>query len=103
MTATKTYNPTDLDSSPYEPMIGSIVLFKSPKNGALGQQIWPAIITAIHETEDDRVSLTVFTTYGPNHVSRIPYSADPTRDGVWFWAEAPKRRPVALQDEPVAP
>lgn len=82
-------------NSPYEPMVGAIILYRPARNVATGPGPWPGIITEkVLNDPNDRCSLTVFTPQGLLHVSRIPYSEDPTRDNVWFWASAPERRNI---------
>lgn len=94
MSNKKYYDPSDKSSSPYEPMIGSVVIFQPIRNGVIGRQLWPAIITNICDTPDDRVDLTVFSNQGVIHVSRIPFSSDPLSQQTWNWMDEPKRREI---------
>ena len=75
-------------------MIGGIILYRPAHATALHGELWPGIITQVHKTADDRVDLTVFTSSGVIHMTRVPYSGDPTKENVWMWAEQPKRRPL---------
>ena len=96
MTNQKFYNPADVNSSPYEPMIGSLVIYHAAKATSLYKQLWPGIITNIHNTADDRVDITVFSNQGIIHLTRVPFSRDPVKEHVWDWMEAPKRRDVQV-------
>lgn len=63
--------------------------------------VYPAIVTKVWNTEDDRVNLTVFTGVGILHVTRVPFSADHNMPNSWDNAQEPKRRPIELSDDKV--
>lgn len=85
------YDPHDPNSSPYEPAMGNIVIYRL-KQG----EHYPAIITKAHA--GDKVDITVFTTTGLLYRQRVQYSGDESTINTWYWAPAAKERKTVVFD-----
>lgn len=83
LTMTRYYKPGDLNSSPYEPAMGDIVLYRTPRQGRIASETFPAIVIKAHP--NDRVDLTVFTTTGVRHIVNVRYSGDDTSENTYGW------------------
>lgn len=98
----KTYDPADLNQSPFEPAMGDIVIYRTFRKGLAAAETFPAIIVRKHE--DDRCDLTVFSTTGVRYVMGVRYSGDDNSDNSWGWLpEKEARQPVSTtkQEKPV--
>lgn len=88
-----TYDPNDSKSSPYEPVMGDIVIYKTHIRG----QKFPAIVVQTHA--GDVCDLSVFTDTGTRHYRRVPFNSDPTAQQCWCWPqEKRERRPIKNGD-----
>lgn len=92
----KHYIPGDPSSSPYEPYMGAIVVYRQSRIGRTQRESFPAIIVRKHD--DDRCDLTVFTTMGVRHIMNVPFSADDNGDNTWGWLPEPVRRQVQVAE-----
>jgi hypothetical protein len=81
--AKTTYDPADLNQSPFEPAMGDIVIYRTFKIGLTTAETFPAII--VRKYENDRCDLTVFTTTGVRYVMGVAYSGDDESQNTWGW------------------
>lgn len=90
----KTHNPADSTSSPYEPTMGDIVIYRTGRR----DESFPAIITRTYP--NDTVDLTIFSSTGIRYDMRVPFNAEATVNRAsWCWApeRASRRRPIARE------
>jgi len=80
-----TYDPNDVNSSPYEPIMTDIVVYQKSK----GEQ-YPAIVTKTYK--GDYCDLTVFTSFGLRYATRVRFCSDVTVDNRYHWAPQKKNR-----------
>lgn len=87
------YTPGDPNSSPYDPAMGDIVVYRQTS-----RESFPAIV--VRAFENDRVDLTVFSTTGVRYVMGVPYSGTDTAAHTWGWL--PEKTPRPIQAAEVA-
>jgi hypothetical protein len=88
----KHYDPSDSSSSPFDPTMGAIVIYKAPRQSLNDvPQSFPAMITNTYP--DDRCDLVVFSNIGTRYIRSVPFSSDPESLHSWNWAEKPTERP----------
>lgn len=85
----KTYDPADLNQSPFEPAMGDIVIYRSFKRGLAPAETFPAIV--VRKNENDRCDLTVFSTTGVRYVMDVRYSGNDNTENTWGWL--PEKEP----------
>lgn len=89
------YNPGDPHSSPYDPYMGAIVVYRQA--GSRSRESYPAIIVRVYD--DDRADLTVFSTTGVRYLHGVPFHADDSQGHSWGWLPEPVRRPLQAPAE----
>jgi len=109
MATKRHYIPGDVNNSPYEPAMGHTAIYRHPKHGRATGDISPAIINRVYTEKEllaaanqDIVNLTVFTSRGIQHVTRVKFSADHDSEGTWDWVPELVRRDVQIEDKPLA-
>lgn len=90
---TKYYIPGDPNSSPYEPTMGEIVIYRQHRQGLAQAEHYPAII--IKAYPDDRADLWVFSPVGVRYVASVRYSGDNESQHSYGWMPERIKRPVA--------
>jgi len=83
------YRKGDPTSSPFDPAMGDIVIYRDIKRAG-GQRKFPAIIT--QALAEDRVNLTVFSDTGVRYVSNVPYNASDSAENTYGWMPEKKAR-----------
>lgn len=86
------YDPADPNSSPFDPAMGDIVLYRVFKTGFQKPESFPAIVVATHP--DDKCDLVVFTTTGIRHVMAVRFSSDDEAGNTWYWMPEKEPREV---------
>lgn len=81
------YRKGDPTSSPFDPAMGDIVIYRDRRRGLTAAETFPAIITKAHP--NDRCDLTVFTPFGVRHIMNIGFNSNMDGENCWFWP-APK-------------
>lgn len=97
--AMRYYKPEDPYSSPYEPQMGNIVLYRDTRRGLARPESFPAII--VKSYPDDRCDLVVFTSTGIRHIMRVRYAASDDVDNSYGWLPEQVARPIEKTPEPV--
>lgn len=102
---TKLYDAGNPNCSPYEPAMGHTVIYRTNRQGRSAVERFPAIITKKYENDShDRVDLVVFTSTGPRHDYRVPYSSEEDSERTWCWLpELVEREPFVQPKAEVAP
>ena len=77
------YRPGDSSSSPFEPAMGDIVLYRTFKKGAAQAETFPAIIVRTYS--GDKCDLTVFSSTGVRYVLSVRFSSDDQTENTWGW------------------
>ena len=82
----KFYCPSDPKSSPFDPVMGATVIYRSPRQAFDDvPQSFPAIV--IKTYDDDKCDLVVFTSIGTRYIRSVPFSSDETVVHSWKWPE----------------
>jgi len=89
----KLYIPGDPNSSPYDPQMGDIVIYREFRRGHTNPEHYPAIIVRAHK--DDRADLHVFAPFGQHFVTNVRYSSDDTTENTYGWLPEKVKRQVA--------
>lgn len=95
----KCYVVGESTSSPYEPMIADIVIYKNHRQGLGTPEILPAIVVTAYD--DDSVDLVVFSTIGNRHLSRVKFNSDITVGNTYHWTPMKVARPILGADTAV--
>ena len=93
------YKVGDHSSSPYDPAMTDLVIYKTFAQGVASAEAFPAIV--VKTLPDDFCDLTVFTNTGVRHIRRVKYSADPESSNCWHWPPKKEARTI-LKEVPVA-
>ena len=91
------YTPGDPTSSPYEPVMTDLVIYRTGRQ----DESFPAIVVKTYP--NDRVDLTVFSTTGLRHIMFVPYNAEVViGHDSWTWAPTreTRQRPVKVAEAP---
>tara|TARA_R110000751_G_scaffold300963_1_gene413063 strand:+ start:41706 stop:42086 length:381 start_codon:yes stop_codon:yes gene_type:complete len=92
----KCYLVGDPTSSPYEPMITDIVIYKNHRQGLGVPETLPAIVVKAYD--DDSADLVVFSSIGNRHVMRVRFNSDITIGNSYYWPPAKVARPIVGVD-----
>lgn len=89
----KLHIPGDPNSSPFDPAMGDIVIYRNWLQGKL-RESFPAIIVKAHS--DDMCDLTVFSATGVRYVMRVKFSSDDQTEHTWGWM--PEKTPRGIDN-----
>ena len=79
----KTYKVGDVNSSPIEPTMTDIVIYRHLKRGHSAPEVFPAIVVRAYE--NDVCDLTVFSNTGVRYINNVKYSGDDEKENTWGW------------------
>lgn len=86
------YDPRNPFSSPYEPAMGLMVIYRGLRQSKVAPEEFPAVITKKYD--GDRCDLTVFTSFGIQHVPRVKFCNDLESENTWHWVADREEREV---------
>jgi hypothetical protein len=92
------YRKGDPSSSPFDPAMGDIVIYRDRRRGLAAAETYPAII--VKSYPNDRCDLTVFTSFGTRHIMNVGFNSSMDGENVWFWPQ-PKTERKTVEVAPV--